>query len=282
MDTNRINNLHFTREINEFVVYKGALFISWDSAIRKIVSPLTIDSEEKFNMVLNSDFNQIVGNYMDFIPQTFQQYKELINSKLQIERRLRKNFALELGDLKVVLRHQLQPHEADVYYEASMTLVVNGNEIDRFIDGMDLCPELNFKVPGYISMGGWVDEIKDIAPVSDRIDFPLIQYEQALKSRTFIHKKHISKALLYKLYKDPATIGKPHSAKAYTGKVDIIELDMNNIDEQVLDVFIQHGVIRKQEPISDTEIAQMIAHAKSEAAKSVEAYSEWVKKYGKK
>jgi hypothetical protein len=276
MGTNRVVNLFLTREKEEIVVLKGIIYRYWDSAIRKIVSPLLIDSEAKFNDVLNSDFNQIAGNYMDFIPQTFDEYKELINKKLQIERRLRKNDVLELSDLKIVLRHQLQPHEAESYYEASMTLVINGNEVDKYFDGMDRIPPLPFEVPGYIHFEGNYGKILDIVSEQDRIDFPLLQDENTKRSRTYISKKCIDKALLYKLYKDPATIGTPKSSRAYTGKVEVVELDMHHIDEQVLEVFIQHGVIRMQEPVGETEKEQMIAHAKSEAEKSAQRYKEWL------
>lgn len=179
-------------------------------------------------------------------------------------------------DFCIFLRHQPQPHEAEFYYEASMTLVINGTEVDKFYDGIDRIPPLPFEVPEYIQFEGNPGKIVEIAPERDRIDFPIVQHENTKVSRTFISKKCIDKALLYKLYKDPATIGTPKSSRAYTGKVEVVELDMHHIDEQVLEVFIQHGVIRKQEPISETEAEQMIAHAKSEAEKSAQDYKEWL------
>ncbi len=277
-----MNNIRFNNTKLEKVIYKSEVYPLTDKfEIFKGISIELLDSEEKFNEHLQSDFPLISTLFVEKRPKTYHEYLQMIDEGLKSKCYYSRFLGVEkeyftTSDLIIKQSHLLQPHEAESYYEASMTLVINGNEVDKYFDGMDRIPPLPFEVPGYIQFEGNYGKIFDIVPEHDRIDFPLLQHENTKVSRTFISKKCIDKALLYKLYKDPATIGTPKSSRAYTGKVEVVELDMHHIDEQVLEVFIQHGVIRKQEPISETEAEQMIAHAKSEAEKSAQDYKEWL------
>lgn len=266
----------------EKVVYKGHLYTSINRINPVLYNVIhstdffpykDIKSNTKafFDSVQSKNDFRIIS-VDGFMPEVYNLSNSYEDFLIILEKRRKING----DDFYIYLHHQLQPHEAESYYEASMTLVINGNEVDKYFDGMDRIPPLPFEVPGYIQFEGNYGKIFDIVPEHDRIDFPLLQHENTKVSRTFISKKCIDKALLYKLYKDPATIGTPKSSRAYTGKVEVVELDMHHIDEQVLEVFIQHGVIRMQEPVGETETEQMIAHAKSEAEKSAQDYKEWL------
>lgn len=289
MEKNTVNSI-LTSYKFEKVVYKGRLYNSqnWNfpNSFKHSISDRysIICSKEFFpykdiktnpksffdSVQSKNDFKIIAVD--GFIPEIYN----LSNSYEDFLILLEKRRNIKGDDFCIYLHHQLQPNEAESYYVASMSLVINENEFDNFYDGMQRVPPLPFEVTDFIHLEGNYGKIFDIVPEHDRIDFPLLQHENTKVSRTFISKKCIDKALLYKLYKDPATIGTPKSSRAYTGKVEIVELDMHHLDEQVLDVFIQHGVIRKQEPISETEAEQMIAHAKSEAEKSAQDYKEWL------
>ena len=135
-----------------------------------------------------------------------------------------------------------------------------------------------FRAPGYvyreeIGHGG----IIDIVPAEYRLDYPLLYDENRRCSYTYISKECIDKAILYKRFKDPATIGTKEAYSAYTGKVETVELDFHNIDEEVLQVFIDHGVIcALDKPLDETEVAQQLTRAKEEAIRSQKAYQEWL------
>jgi len=180
--------------------------------------------------------------------------------------------------LKFARDHKLLPGEAEAFYESSMSLVVNGLESDEFLDGTHLQPPLPFEVPGYIySRMRFSDQVFENVPKDQRIDFPLLRYENARICRNYISKDCIDKAILYKRFKDPATIGTPESATSFTGKVETVELDFRNIDEGALQEFIKHGVIRQQEPpLTEQEIAEQIAFAREEAAKSQANYEDYM------
>ena len=69
----------------------------------------------------------------------------------------------------------LQPHEAEAFYESSMSLVINGHEWDEYEDGIKPNHATYFKAPGYVFRQLLPPgKIIDIVPAEYRLDYPLL------------------------------------------------------------------------------------------------------------
>jgi len=281
MGNNRINmDYIFYNYKQERVAYKGKYhYLSSDSNIYITVKAASIDSEETFDSILKTDFPIITVPYASKNATTYREYSEQVSYIIQLEKqRSYKKDDFSILDLHVNRKHHLQPHEAEAFYESSMSLVINGHEWDEYEDGIKPNHATYFEAPGYVFRELLPPgKIIDIVPAEYRLDYPLLHDENRWCSSTYISKECVDKAILYKRFKDPATIGTKEAYSAYTGKVETVELDFHNIDEEVLQVFIDHGVIRAlDKPLDETEVAQQLTRAKEEAIRSQKEYQEWL------